>query len=324
MNNAVDISIVIPVKNGEKYLDYLLKAVFSQKVSSEFEVIVVDSGSKDRTIDIITQYPVTLYQINDYEFNHGLTRNFGISKAKGKYIVLMTQDAVPYDSHWLIQLIDAINSDENIAGVYSRQIPSQDVDVLMQLITARSFASEKGKRQSKIRNPAEYARLLPREKYRFCNFDNVSSCIRKEVWEKCPFPKTEFGEDIEWAKTVLERGYQINYEPDSIVYHSHNFSIQNWYRRNRLNSNKLAALFGIYTISNIYKLFAFFLIYTTRDFYYISKNKNRIRGTFTKTGLLPLYSFAGVLGQYRGTLDFKYSKRHQNEDTSSSPQPTFS
>ncbi len=306
MNNTQEISIVIPVKNGEKYMDCLLKAVFSQEAFSGVEVIIVDSGSQDRTLDIIKQYPVTLYQIKDYEFNHGLTRNFGISKAKGKFVVLITQDAVPYDNRWLMQLVNAINSDENIAGVYSRQIPHRDADALMYMIASRSFASENKRRESEIKNIGEYRKLAPKERHRFCNFDNVSSCIRKAVWEKFPFPKTDFGEDIEWAKYVLEAGYKITYEPGSIVYHSHDFSISGWYKRNRINSSKLFTLFGINTVDTIYKLFTLFFIYTARDFYCLCMNRSNTKGIFSKIRLLPFYSFAEVLGQYKGTLDSKY------------------
>lgn len=305
----INVSIVIPVKNGDKRLDLLLKAVFSQEIDSGFEVIIVDSCSNDKTLDIIRQYPVKLYQVKPDEFNHGLTRNFGITKAQGKYVVLMTQDAVPYDSSWLAQLVNAMSSDENIAGVYSRQVPFQDTDALTQMIQARSFASENVKREARINNYAEYNALLPKEKHRFCNFDNVSSCIRKAVWEKYQFPKTEFGEDIEWAKVVLAKGYQINYEPGSTVYHSHDFSIQDWYSRNRVNSNKLAALFGVRIIDNVFKLAAFFIIYTLRDIFYIFRNKSRLKGIFRKIYLVPLYSFAGALGQYNGIKDSKCRKK---------------
>ena len=171
------------------------------------------------------QYPIRLYQIKPYEFNHGLTRNFGVSMAKGKYVVLMTQDAVPYDNHWLAKMVKTIDSDENIAGVYSKQMPYKDADALMHVIASKSFTSEDKRRESNIRDMEEYHKLIPEEKHRFCNFDNVSSCIRKLIWEKYPFSKTGFGEDIEWAKRVLAAGYKIIYEPDSIVYHSHDYSI---------------------------------------------------------------------------------------------------
>ncbi len=242
MNN-IDISVVVPVKNGQKYLDLLLQAVFSQEINARFEVIMVDSGSTDNTLDIIKRYPVSLYEIKAAEFNHGLTRNLAISKARGEYIVLMTQDAVPYDNQWMKKLVDNFANDEHLAGVYSRHLPHKDSCALTRMIVKKFFTSEAGRRESRITEIEDYNRLSPREKHRFCNFDNVSSCIRRSIWRDIPFPDTDFAEDLEWSKKILESGYGIVYEPDSLVYHSHDFSILSWYSRYKVNSKKLNTLF---------------------------------------------------------------------------------
>lgn len=311
--NNIDVSIVIPVKNGQRYLDSVLKAVFSQEIDSKFEVIIIDSGSTDKTLDIVKQYPLRYFQIEEDKFNHGLTRNFGISKAQGKYIVLMTQDAIPYDNHWMRKLVDNLKRNQSIAGVYSRQIPHKDSCPLAQIRTDRFFTSNKVRIENQIDKIEDYNKLSPQEKHRFCNFDDVSSCIRKDVWNKIPFPDTDFAEDLVWAKQVLEAGYKIVYEPDSIVYHSHNFSILGWYKRNRINYNKLRTLFGTNTIDHFYKLLVFFLIYTFRDFYYLCKQKKQIKIILSTIHLIPLFSFAGLLGQYKSSKDSSHrNKSYKN------------
>lgn len=246
----IEISVVIPTKNGQKYLDAVLKGVFSQKINAKFEVIVVDSGSTDKTLDIIAGYLIRLYRIDENEFNHGLTRNLGISKSKGKYIILITQDAIPYDCRWMEKLVNNLEYDERVAGAYSMQIPHKDARIMTQMRVNRFFTASKIKRVSQIDRMEDYRNLTLRQKHLFCSFDNVSSCIRKTVWGKIPFPKTDFGEDIEWSKEVLERGYKIVYEPDSKVYHSHDLSIYDWYKRNLINFDKLSALFGITTVDS--------------------------------------------------------------------------
>ncbi len=301
--NDIDVSVVIPVKNGQRYLDRALKAVFSQEIDGKFEVIIIDSGSTDKTLDIIMQYPVRLFQIKESEFNHGLTRNFGISKSQGKCIILMTADAIPYDNHWMMKLIAHLERDQSVAGAYSRQVPHKDSHPLTQIRTDRFFTSNKTKIESRIDKIEDYNRLSPQEKHRLCNFDNVSSCIRRQVWEKIPFPRTDFAEDLEWSQSVLRQGYKIIYEPDSMVYHSHNFSILGWYKKNHINSNKLAGLFGLNNINNIYRLLALFFIYTFRDFYYLCKHKKQIKIILSTIHLIPIFSFAGLLGQYKGIRD---------------------
>jgi len=302
MNN-IKISVVIPVKNGERYLDSSLKAVFSQNINAEFEVIVIDSGSKDRSLDIMNRYPVSIYQIEEKDFNHALTRNLGISKAQGKYVVLMTQDAIPRNKRWMRELIDNLERDGQIAGVYSRQLPCKDSSSLARIRVNRFFSSQRKRRESQVNNIEDFKNLSPREKHTLCNFDNVSSCIRKSVWEAFPFSETEFGEDIEWAKRVLEAGYKIAYEPDSMVYHSHDFSILGWYKRNRINYSKLRTLFGINGIDNIYKLLIYFPAYSIRDFYHLCKHGARLKAILLNILIVPFYSFAEILGQYKGIRD---------------------
>ena len=88
----MNVSIVIPTKNGGELLDKVLAKVFAQKTQYEYEVICVDSGSTDETVDIIKKYPCQLYEIPPQEFGHGKTRNYGAEKGTGEYIVFFQED----------------------------------------------------------------------------------------------------------------------------------------------------------------------------------------------------------------------------------------
>jgi rhamnosyltransferase len=306
--SKIDISVVIPVKNGQKYLDSALKAIFSQKTNAKFEVIIVDSGSQDKTIDIAKNYPVNIYHIEEKNFNHGFTRNYGISKTQGEYSILMTADAIPYNESWMEKLIGNLTRDEYVAGTYSRQIPHKDSSPLTQMRVNRFFTSSGERRESQIIDIKAYNKLFPKNKHLFCNFDNVSSCIRKSVWKEIPFPKTDFAEDLEWAKSVLEAGHKIVYEPDSIVYHSHDFSPSDWYRKNMLNYRKLYSLFGaVNNIDHIHALLINFIFYTLRDSYFLCKEQRSFKVIASNIHLIPAYSFSTVLAQYRSTKFYRQS-----------------
>ncbi len=309
----IDISVVIPVKNGQRYLDQLLAGVFSQKIDGRFEVIILDSGSTDKTLEIAGRYPVQIHKIGAAEFNHGLTRNLGISKAKGSYIILMTQDAVPCGGQWMSSLVDRLKADPCLAGVYSRQLPHKDSSALAKAISKKFFAHETARRQSRITVMEDYIRLSPRQKHRFCSFDNVSSAIRRSVWQEMPFSRVEFAEDLDWSKRVLEAGYGIAYEPDSAVYHSHDFSIRDWYERNKEDSRILYTLFGINDINNIFKLGLFSFLRAGKDVIFLLKGLRQFKPAISDVCLAPVFSVSGVLGRYKGAKEIK------NENTASRP-----
>ncbi len=69
----VDISIVILAKNEEKNIRECLSKVFEQRISFSYEVIVIDSGSKDKTVEIASTFPIRLIKIKPEEFGHGRT-----------------------------------------------------------------------------------------------------------------------------------------------------------------------------------------------------------------------------------------------------------
>jgi rhamnosyltransferase len=298
--DKIKISIVILTYNGGRYLNQCLSMIYRQKIESEFEVICVDSGSKDDTIGIIRRYPVILFEIDKTNFNHGLTRNFAISKASGEFVILISQDAIPYDESWMKALIKCLEEDNKIAGVYCRQIPRDDADAITKRDINLHLTARKDRIVSFIHDYKEYESLSPMEKYIFCNFDNVCSCIRHSVWEGLPFAETEFAEDIDWSKRALESGYKIVYEPASAVVHSHKGSFLSQYRRSYLHHKRLYELFKVRPVPGWSKVIIFSLVNSLRDAYYVVRNRESLKELFLSLFTLPLSSFLKILGQYKG------------------------
>jgi len=296
------VSVVIPTKNGEGTIGKLLSSIFSQQGINKPEVLMVDSGSSDNTLAIARQYPVRIIQVPPQDFNHGETRNTGISKSNGEYIVLITQDAEPAHEHWLSNMLGNF-SDPQVAGVYCRQIPREDADVITRRRLNNWLTGRKELHKVRIADWSRYEELNPMEKYLFCNFDNVCSCIRKKVWEEIPFEKTCFAEDLGWSKRALEAGYTIVYEPKAAVYHSHNRSVWYEYQRTYVCHRRLYQLFGLQTIPSFQDACRSTLKNITFEGKYVwNEEKNFLR----KTALLmklPLLSLCSVFGQYRGARD---------------------
>lgn len=147
--SGIEVSVVIPVKNGERYLDRVLKKVFSQNINSKLEVIIIDSGSQDSTLEIAGKYPVKVVEISAEEFGHGRTRNQGAQIASGEIIVFLNADAIPRDENWLKSLITNLKNGEKIAGAYSRIYPRADCNPLRSWEILNDTAYSHNKREVK-------------------------------------------------------------------------------------------------------------------------------------------------------------------------------
>lgn len=303
------VTVVILTKNGGSEFESCLSRVFAQRVDWPFEVIIIDSGSRDNTLEIARRFPTRLIQIKSEQFNHGETRNLGAKHAKGQYIVFLTQDAIPCDENWLSALI-ANFTDKQVAGVFSRQIPKRNCNIL----TRRALESwVTGRRQRVvrfIRNKAEYEKLSPMEKYLLATFDNVSSCIRRSVWEQFSFAHASFGEDIEWSKTVLEAGYKIVYEPESKVSHSHNRSVLYEFKRTYVDHRNLNRLFGLKLIPSlrdalrcVFRGIGSYWIYVIQS---AASPGEKIHLMFR----VPFLTLAQVFGQYLGVKLGELMRKH--------------
>jgi rhamnosyltransferase len=209
----IDVSIIIPAKDEEANIGKCLEAIFHQDTTYRFEVVVIDSGSRDQTIDIIRQFPsVHLQEIPPESFGHGKTRNLGAKLSQGKYLVFLNADALPVDEHWLDPLIAPLRTDNEIAGVYSRHLPKKECHLYMVRDLHKSMPA-KPKLRTKMRQ------------LDFMIFSTVSCAISRDTWERYPFAdEIEIAEDQQWAQRVLAQGLKIKYEPASQVYHSHNYT----------------------------------------------------------------------------------------------------
>jgi rhamnosyltransferase len=209
-------SIIIPTKNEEANIGRCLEGVFTQVVDFPFEVVVIDSGSKDRTTDIVSKYPARLLQIGEDQFHHARARNLGAAASAGKYLVFLSGDAFPADNGWLCALLRNFD-DAGIAAVYGRQLPKPDATPERVFFMQHRYGTERLVKNINGNGTG---------KYLLYQFSNVNSAIRREVWHRMPFPEDiNAYEDFSFAIQVLRQGYSIAYEPDAAVFHSHNYTL---------------------------------------------------------------------------------------------------
>jgi rhamnosyltransferase len=221
-NNArriVESSVLILTYNGEKYLPQSLDMLRRQK-QNPGEIIAIDSGSTDRTLEILADHNVQIHKIPNSEFSHSKTRNLAAKLATGKYVVFLTQDATPADSCWLGQLLRPFKNHESVAAVYSRQIPRPGANPLEANDLRIGFPAER-----KIKTlPAEG--FTKKNVWQLIHFSNASAAYSRELLLQHPFrADLQMGEDQEWVMRMLQYGYSFLYEPDSLALHSHDFTV---------------------------------------------------------------------------------------------------
>src|SRR5262245_32236577 len=124
------ISIVIPTLNGADTLPAVLEAIARQQIDVPVETIAVDSGSTDATVALLQRHQVEVVAIPPQRFDHGLTRNVALERARGDLVVLLVQDAVPISDRWLATLTAPLRSDANLAGAFARQEPRPDAGAI--------------------------------------------------------------------------------------------------------------------------------------------------------------------------------------------------
>lgn len=222
------ISVVIPVKNGMDTLPSCLDGIFRQTLKEKVEVIIIDSGSNDGTLELLNRYPVRVHNLPPKEFNHGETRNLGVQLARGTFVVMTVQDATPASDDWLEIMLGHFDNPE-VAGVCGQQIVGSDPD--KNPLQWFAPASEAKPRTVQFKDPSAFTSLSGKKQHQYCNWDDVTTMYRKSIKEKIPFKKLMFSEDTLWAKDALSQGYAIVYDYRARVFHYHHQNFKFYFKR---------------------------------------------------------------------------------------------
>jgi rhamnosyltransferase len=217
------ISIIIPTYNASRYLDVQLKALLSQCIKDS-EIIIVDSSSSDNTLEIAKLYGVHAFVIPKKEFDHGGTRTLAGKKAKGECLIYLTQDAIPCDAFAIANLLQPLLNDKTIGAAFGRQVPYPDATPFAKHLRFFNYPEK-----SYIRSANDRRKYGMRTV--FCS--NSFAAYRRSALEDVGWfkQKLTLGEDMLACANMLLKGYKLGYVSEATVYHSHNYSLVDEFKR---------------------------------------------------------------------------------------------
>ncbi len=272
------ISIIIRSFNEEKHIARLLAGIQQQDLTSEqVEVILVDSGSTDATVNIAMHYDVKIINIKPEDFSFGYALNVGCEEAKGDVLLFASAHVYPTYTDWLSQMLSPFE-DEKVALVYGKQRGNEITKYSEHQIFKKWFPEESDFNQN---NP-------------FCN--NANAAIRRELWLEQNYDESLTGlEDLDWARKILDKGYKIVYNAEAEIIHVHEETpkrVLNRYRREAI------ALKNIISEANFsfFDFLKLFVSNTFSDWLHASKEKVFIKNFLS----IPVFRFMQFWGTYKG------------------------
>lgn len=221
----MSVSVVIPTLNAERFIEPLLKKLSEQTVAVN-EIVVIDSESGDRTVDVVKSFEnVVLVNVERKSFNHGGTRDFALKKTTGDIVLFLTQDAIPVDEYYVERLIAPFAEDEFIAMSSGRQVARPNASLIEKLNRQFNYSESVFVRSKED---------LPRLGVKTFFSSDCCSAYRRSAYEKIGgFDKDILvNEDMKIAAQFIYAGYKIAYVGTAAVFHSHNYSLWQQFTRN--------------------------------------------------------------------------------------------
>jgi glycosyltransferase involved in cell wall biosynthesis len=279
---SVEVSIVIRTLNEARYLPLLLEAIAAQRSEFRSEVIVVDSGSTDGTLEISNAHGCRILMIAKKEFSFGRSLNLGCQAANGQYIVIISGHCVPCHGSWLQRLVAPL-ANGLVAYTYGRQIGGPETHWSEHRIFAKYFPEQSAIPQQGI----------------YCN--NANSALLRSAWEHYKFDECLTGlEDMHLAQRLMADGGGIGYVAEAGVFHYHH---ESWPQVKKRFEREALALQRIRPELTVRKrdLFRYLLKGVSSDLHHAHRNR------------LPLRRWPGVwryrLAQYWGSYSGNRSVR---------------
>ena len=218
------IDIICPLYNAENYVENLHNSLIMQNISINKISYILTEGN-DNTEQYLINNKLNYEKIKPSDFSHSLTREKAAFKSDADIIVFITQDVEIRNKDWLEKLVNPIIKGE-VEAAYSRQLTKYNN---IEKYTRESNYPDK----SQIKSKDDIEKLGLKAFF----FSDAASAIKRDIFVKLngyDNKNLPISEDMYFAHKLITNGYKIKYCADSIVYHSHKFTLKQIYDRYKL------------------------------------------------------------------------------------------
>ena len=219
------VDAVIPAYKPGRDLRELVEKLLDQTVRLGRIIIINTDREYFDEKEYLIAPAVEVVHITRHEFDHAGTRDMGLRMSDADYVLFMTMDAIPKDNYLVEKLLSGFRRADNIAVSYARQLPKKDCNRIEQITREFNYPA-----QSRVQTSDDIKELGI--KAYFCS--DVCAMYNTSIYRSLGGFKAPaiFNEDMVYAAGALDAGYAVSYCADALVYHSHNYTGRQYYRRN--------------------------------------------------------------------------------------------
>lgn len=224
-------SILVRMKNEEKMLPFFLNSLTSQITDYSFEIVFLDSGSVDTSINIVSKQNIdyVLYSIDCSEFSFSKTCNFLVEHARAPYCIFLSAHVELIGNNFLQQLGGYIEN--GLKCGYFRQVVNHNNGYSLYDVLTLNKSFPEGT------DPL----VFEHQKYKKLRYSNAGSFFETRIALETPFPDVIASEDYLWGVNIIKEGLKVYYLPMLHISHSHNEKYNDITKRVKINK---LALFG--------------------------------------------------------------------------------